>query len=142
MGMVNVKAWIPGFKFSGPQWERYEGLFLSNVMQDNVITAPFNKQEYFYTISGSYITNIPKNAKILAYISDKSDFFKAGWWPGHDAAKGKILAFKYKENMKNLTVFANDLINDNHTQNQCRLLANAIFDDGSNEIYVASALNR
>ncbi|BCN29220.1 M14 family metallopeptidase [Anaeromicropila herbilytica] len=133
MGMMNIKNLIPEFEFKGPEWERYEGVFLTNVKQDNVITAPYNEQEYFYTITGSYITSVPKTAEILALISDKSDFFKAGWWPGHDAARGKILAFKYKGEKKQLTVFANDLLNDGHTQNQYRLLANSIFDAGANK---------
>lgn len=127
MGMVNVKEWIPGFKYEGPEWERYEGVFLTNVMQDNVITAPYDKQEYFYTVTGSYITEVPKTAKVLINMSDRDDFFKAGWWPGHSAAKGKIMAFTYKESNKNLTVFANDLTNGGHTQHQFRLLANSIF---------------
>ncbi|MGW8440018.1 hypothetical protein ACWGXJ_03290 [Paenibacillus sp. S33] len=37
MGMVNVKNWIPQFAFAGPTWERYEGVFLANVKQDNAI---------------------------------------------------------------------------------------------------------
>lgn len=132
MGMVNVKEWIPGFKYEGPEWERYEGLFLADVLQDNAVTAPYDKQEYFYTITGSYITHAPKTAKVLISMSTRDDFFKAGWWPGHNAAKGKIMAFTYKENNKNLTVFANDLTNGSHTQYQFRLLANSIFNAESN----------
>ncbi|MBY8833922.1 hypothetical protein K7Z10_21020 [Bacillus licheniformis] len=45
----------------------------------------------------------------------------------YDAAKGKIMAFTYKDHNKNLTVFANDLTNDDHPQHQYRLLANSIF---------------
>ena len=142
MGLMNVENWIPEFEYKGPEWERYEGVFLSNVMQDNVITAPYNKQEYFYTITGSYITKVPETAEILAEISNTDDFFKAGWWPGHDDAKGHILAFRYQDNMKKLIVFTNDLINDNHTKNQFRLLANSIFDSCSNEIYVAPEQDR
>lgn len=100
---------------------------LANVKQDNVITAPYANEEYFYTVTGSYITKLPKAAKVLATISNKENFFKAGWWPGHDAARGKIMAFTYKENKKNLTVFSNDLTNGAHSQQQFRLLANSIF---------------
>ncbi|MEK4429555.1 M14 family zinc carboxypeptidase [Paenibacillus sp. FSL M7-0802] len=127
MGMDNVKNSIPQFAFAGPTWERYEGVFLANVKQDNVITAPYANEEYFYTVTGSYITKLPKAAKVLATISNKENFFKAGWWPGHDAARGKIMAFTYKENKKNLTVFSNDLTNGAHSQQQFRLLANSIF---------------
>ncbi|MEK8212050.1 MULTISPECIES: M14 family metallopeptidase [unclassified Paenibacillus] len=127
MGMKNIQDWIPGFAFAGPDWERYEGVFLADVSQDNVITAPYKEQEDFYTVSGSYITAVPKTAEVLAKISDKENFYKAGWWPKHAAAKGQIMAFTYKENNKNLTVFANDLTNNGHSQHQYRLLANSIF---------------
>lgn len=127
MGMKNIQDLIPGFAFAGPDWERYEGVFLADVSQDNVITAPYKEQEYFYTVSGSYITAVPKTVKVLAKISNKNDFYKAGWWPGHAAAKGQIMAFTYNENNKHLTVFANDLTNNAHSQHQYRLLANSIF---------------
>ncbi|MCE5173474.1 S-layer homology domain-containing protein [Paenibacillus profundus] len=127
-GLSNIQNWIPGFSFEGPkQWERYEGVFLANVMQDNLITAAYDEQEYFYTVTGSYIRTVPKMAKVLAVTSDRDDFFKAGWWPGHEAAKGKIIAFTYHENNKNLTVFSNDFINNDHPRHQYRLLANSIF---------------
>lgn len=75
-------------------------------------------------------------------ISDEDHFFKAGWWPGHDAAKGKIMAFTYKDNNKNLTVFANDLTNNDHPQHQYRLLANSIFNAGPGKTENASSSKR
>ena len=91
---------------------------------------------------------------MLAVIADEDHFFKAGWWPGHDAAKGKIMAFTYKDNNKNLTVFANDLTNDDHPQHQYRLLAHLHcgsrlhfscpashrFDDGAFSVFPGPAL--
>lgn len=127
MGMMNVQDLIPGFAFAGPDWENYEGVFMANVKQDSAITGFYGEKEHFYTVSGSYITAAPKTAKVLARISSEDNFFKAGWWPGHDAAKGQIMAFTYNENNKHLTVFANDLTNKAHSQNQYRLLVNSIF---------------
>lgn len=128
LGMTNIQDWIPGFSFYGPQeGERYEGVFLVNVLQDHLITAAYNEQEYFYTVTGSYINTVPKTAKVLAAANDGDGFYKAGWWPGHDAAQGKIMAFTYKDNKKNLTVFANDITNCDHPQHQYRLLANSIL---------------
>ncbi|WP_231574867.1 S-layer homology domain-containing protein [Paenibacillus sp. FSL R7-0273] len=127
MGMMNIKDLIPGFAFAGPDWEPYEGLFMADVEQDNMITGPYDEQELFYTVTGSYIEAVPRTAKVLASISSEDHFFKAGWWPGHSAAKGKIMAFTYNGNNKHLTVFANDLTNKAHPQHQFRLLANAIF---------------
>ncbi|NGZ75134.1 hypothetical protein GYN08_07375 [Saccharibacillus sp. VR-M41] len=141
MGMQNIQEWMPGFAFASPDWESYEGLFLTDVKQDNPITAPYDEQEYFYTSTGAYVTKLPKPAQVLASISSRSDFFKAGWWPGHDKAKGKTLAFTYKGDGKHITVFANELTNIGHPQHQYRLLANAIFDaeTGSTSSNQASA---
>ncbi|WP_251035248.1 S-layer homology domain-containing protein [Paenibacillus polymyxa] len=127
MGMMIVKDLIPGFTYGGPEWDRYEGVFLADVKQDNVITGPYNDEEYLYTVTGSYIKSIPKNAKVLATFSNKDNFYKSGWWPGHDDAKGQIMAFTYQEKNRNMTVFANDLTNNAHSQHQYRLLANSIF---------------
>jgi hypothetical protein len=41
------------------------------------------------------------------------------------------MAFTYKENDRNLTVFSNDLTNKGHSQHQYRLLANSIFNAAS-----------
>lgn len=133
MGMMNVGDLISGFSYGGPEWERYEGVFLADVNRDHVITAPYNEQEAFYTVTGSYIKSVPKNAKVLAKFSKKDNFYKSGWWPGHDDAKGQIMAFTYQENNKKLTVFANDLTNNAHSQHQYRLLANSIFNAVSAE---------
>lgn len=127
IGMMIVKDHIPGFTYGGPEWEHYEGVFLADAAQDNVITAPYDDQEYLYTVTGSYIKAVPKNANIFARFSTKDNFYKSGWWPGHNDAKGQIMAFTYQDNNKNLTVFANDLTNTAHSQHQYRLLANSIF---------------
>ncbi len=127
MGMGIVQDFIPDFSFRGPEWESYEGVYLTDVNQHSVITAPYDTQEYFYTVSGSYITSAPQAAKILATFSEQDNFYKAGWWPGHDNAKGHIMAFTYKDSHTNVTVFANDLVSVDHSQHQYRLLANSIF---------------
>lgn len=126
-GMSNVKSMISDFDYNGPEWERYEGVFLADVEQDNLITAVYDCEEYFYTLTGSYITQIPQNAEVLARFGEDEEFFKAGWWPDHERAKGNVLAFQYKDENKDITVFANDLTPNYHSHHQFRLLANAIF---------------
>ncbi|MGG4480837.1 S-layer homology domain-containing protein [Paenibacillus illinoisensis] len=133
MGMMIIKDLIPGFTYSGPEWENYEGVFLADVKQDHVITAPYDNEEYLYTVTGSYIQSVPENANILATFSKKDNFYKSGWWPAHDDAKGQILAFTYQNDNKNITVFANDLTSTAHSQHQYRLLANSIFNAVSEE---------
>ena len=138
MNTIRTAGVIPGFDFE-TTGNSHEGVFLTNVTQDNVITNVYDEQEYFYTVSGSYITAVPVSAKVLATTSEGDDFFKAGWWPNHDRAKGKVLAFTYTENNKDLTIFSNELVNRAHTQHQYRLLTNAIFNAGPGENYVAPA---
>lgn len=127
MGMSNVQEWIPGFAYNGPEWEPYEGVFKVHMKKGHPITGPYDLEEYFYTVSGSYVTSLPDKADILATAGTGDDFFKAGWWPGHDAAQGKVIGFTYRDKRLNLTVFANDLIHNGHSQHQYRLLANAVF---------------
>lgn len=128
MGMNNIETLIPDFQFVGPEWQNYEGVFLANVNQTHTITAPYNSKEYFYSTMASYITRVPKSAEILMTISEDANFFKEGWWPGHDDARGQILAFSYQEEKKKIVVFANDLVNEARSQSQYRLLATAIYD--------------
>lgn len=142
LGLDNMKSLIPSFSYEGPEWDRREGLFLADIVPNQMITAGYNEQEYLYTVSGAYITSVPKNAKVLAKYSNKDDFYRAGWWPERDDAKGKILAFTYKDLGKNITVFANDLTNNDHPQFQYRLLANSIFNSDpmdSNEVKETSS---
>lgn len=132
LGLDNAKDWIPSFSYEGPEWDRREGLFLAELTPNQPITAGYQEEEYLYTVSGAYITSVPKSAKVVATFSKKDDFYKAGWWPERDAAKGKILAFTYKDLGKDITVFANDLTNNDHPQFQYRLLANSIYNIDSN----------
>lgn len=129
MGMYNVSSMelLPNFSFDGPLWEEHEGVFLANLSQDSAITSPYNNQEYLYSKMASWITSVPEDAEILITMSEDEHFYKAGWWPMHDSAKGNTLAFRYLGDDLNITVFAIDLINSAHSQNQYRLLANAIF---------------
>lgn len=123
---------LPGLDYSNPvnQSNRsaaHEGLFKATVSQDSVITAPYADNEYLYTVSAAYITAVPEGAEVLAEYGTGDDFFKAGWWPKSDAAKGQVLALDYQTDSIHVTLFANDLLNKYHPQNQFRLLANAIY---------------
>jgi hypothetical protein len=103
-GMANILELIPDFSFTGPEWEQYEGLFLAEVNQEHVITAPYGEQEYFYTASGSSITSVPEAATILARFSTKEDFYRPaggrgiqklrdGSWPSHTRKTTEILPY-------------------------------------------------
>lgn len=132
LGTVKGLKLLPGLDYSNPvnaggKADAHEGLFRAVLSQNNVITAPYAESEYLYTVSAAYITSVPEGAEILAKYGTGDDFFKAGWWPNSSAAKDQVLALSYKQNNLNVTLFANDLLNKYHPQNQFRLLANAIF---------------
>jgi hypothetical protein len=117
---------VTGFNFA-TTGNSHEGLYKAVLSQNSVITAPYESEEWVYTVSGSWMTSVPAGANVIAKISNSSDFFKAGWWPNHDRAKGQIMAFEYKQGDLDITLFSNDLVNRAHTQFQYRLLANAIY---------------
>lgn len=117
---------LDGFTFK-TTFRSHEGLFKSVLSQNNVITAPYDSNEYLYTASGSYITSVPNDAKVIATVSNDADYFKAGWWPGNEAIKGQIVAFTYNVGKLNLTYFSNEPLHRAHGQKQFRLLANAIY---------------
>lgn len=126
MNTMKGSALLPGFNFA-TTGSSHEGLFKTVLDQGNVITAAYDKKEFMYTATGSYMTAIPGNAKVLATASTDADFFKAGWWPNHDQVKGKTIGFTYNEGSINVTLFANDLLNRAHPKKQFRIVANAIF---------------
>ncbi|NBD24471.1 M20/M25/M40 family metallo-hydrolase [Paenibacillus glycinis] len=126
MNSLKSSNLLTGFNFA-TTGNAHEGLFETILDQDSVITAPYEDTEYLYTVSGSYITAVPEGADVIATASSDDDFYLAGWWPNHDRAKGSTIAFTYKTDALNVTVFANELTNRDHPQFQFRLLANAIF---------------
>ncbi|QOR66389.1 X-prolyl-dipeptidyl aminopeptidase [Cytobacillus suaedae] len=105
----------------------HEGLLKTNVV-DHLLTSGYESNELLYTTTGSWITAVPKNAQVLATIVNSDDFYVAGWWPGHQDAKGQTLAFTTAlDKDTTVTLFANDLAFRGHTQHSYRLLANSIF---------------
>lgn len=105
----------------------YEGLYRAVFDQDSAITAPYEAEDYLYTNTGSYITAVPKEAKVIATIKDAADFYVAGWWPTHAAAQGKTAGFTYAKDGVNATIFASDSFNKDHPQAQFRLMAEAVY---------------
>lgn len=117
------------FNYTSPG---HEGLLKANV-NDHILTSGYEANELLYTTNGAWITSVPKEAEVLATVSNSNDFYVAGWWPGHDAAKGQTLAFTQNLKDSNITLFANDLAFRAHTQASYRLLANSIFASVSTE---------
>ncbi|WP_110112561.1 M14 family zinc carboxypeptidase [Bacillus sp. CGMCC 1.16541] len=105
----------------------HEGILKVNV-KPHPLTNGYKSTEWLYTGSGTWFTSVPQNGEVLLQVSDDADFYKAGWWPGQEAVKGKDLAFTWSENDYRITAFANDLTFRAHSQQSYRLLANAIFE--------------
>ncbi len=101
----------------------YEGAVQGILSENNNITRGYLSDEILYFSLGTFITKAPSDAIIFEKISDKDNFFKAGWWPGHEVLKGQIAGVQYK----NMILFANDITNKAHTANEFRLLSNAIY---------------
>lgn len=105
----------------------HEGLLKATLNEGHMLTAGYDKDELLYTANGSWITVVPEGAEVLATVNDTDDFYVAGWWPGHEKAKGKPLALTQKLEDKTITLFANDLAFRAHTKGSYRLLTNSIY---------------
>jgi murein tripeptide amidase MpaA len=104
----------------------HEGLLKSTVA-DHLLTSGYEADELLYSANGTWITGVPTDSQVLAKVVNSDDFFVAGWWPGHEEAKGETLAFTTTKNNSTITLFANDLAFRGHTQHSYRLLANSVF---------------
>ncbi|WP_164985219.1 M14 family metallopeptidase [Ammoniphilus sp. CFH 90114] len=122
---VTKQNLLPGFKYSQTAGSRanHEGLVKANIIQNSVITGPYNNNELLYVATGSWITQVPEGARALAKVSTDKDFYLAGWWPGNEGLKGQTLAITNGQ----ITLFANDVTHKAHNQFAYRMLAGAIF---------------
>ena len=106
----------------------YEGVLKADLDTDSVITGRYSKNDILYNNSASWIEKVPKTSKVLAVISNKDDFYVAGWWPDHDVLKGKPYIIQDQIGNAKITLFASHITNKAHPSHQFRLLANAIYD--------------
>ncbi len=125
LAAVKKAELLSGFDYKTTKLS-HEGLLKANVT-NHLLTSGYESEELLYTASGSWITSVPSGAQVLAKISNEDDFYVAGWWPGHESAKGQTLAFTTTVNDTTFSLFANDLVFRGHTQHSYRLLANSIF---------------
>ncbi|MCJ8007299.1 M14 family metallopeptidase [Lederbergia wuyishanensis] len=123
---IKNRELLPGFNMNYTK-NTHEGLVKAKI-KNHLITSGYQNDEIFYTTSGMWITTVPAGAEILASFSNSNDFFVAGWWPGHEKAKGQILALTHTLKNTTFILFANDLTFRAHTHYSYRLIANSIFD--------------
>lgn len=123
---------LPGLS-SGRNGSSYEGVLKAVLDTDSVITGRYSENDILYNKSASWIETVPTTSKVLATLSNEDDFYIAGWWPGHDAAKGKPYIIQDHVGDATITLFANHITNRAHPSHQFRMLANAIY-DGTSEV--------
>jgi len=109
----------------------HEGLVKATVNVNHQLTSGYQTDELLYTTRGSWITEVPEDAEVLATVKNTDDFFVAGWWPGHEGAKGQTFAFTQQLEDSTVTLFANDLAFRAHSQYYYRMLANSIYASAS-----------
>ncbi|WP_082692856.1 M14 family zinc carboxypeptidase [Bacillus sp. FJAT-29814] len=132
MRAVKSSGVLPGFDYAATA-NGHEGLFKA-VVNDHALTSGYQKDELLYTTFGAWITSVPEDAEVLATFSNSDDFYVAGWWPGHEKAKGQTLAITKNFEDSAITLFANDLAFRAHTQYSYRLLANSIYASVGTEV--------
>ncbi|WP_236035273.1 M14 family metallopeptidase [Alkalihalobacterium elongatum] len=125
LNAVRNSGKLPGFTW-GYTRANHEGLVKADV-NEHLITSGYSEEELLYVTTGAWISSVPEGADVLATFSDSDDFYVAGWWPGNENAKGKVMAFTASTADTTFTLFANDLAFRAHTEHSYRLLANSIY---------------
>ncbi|ACB85679.1 M20/M25/M40 family metallo-hydrolase [Natranaerobius thermophilus] len=116
----------------------HEGLLRADLNNDNFVMAPYPGKDYLYSNSGTWFTDVPESATVLAEIQEE-DFYVSGWWPaeededgelihqGYQDAEGQIMAIKNELDGQQYYLFANCTINRAHPSNQFPMVSNSIY---------------
>ncbi|MBJ8326457.1 LPXTG cell wall anchor domain-containing protein [Streptococcus pacificus] len=105
----------------------YEGLLRALVDKTNPLSSGYRANDLVYSNSGSWIKSLPPTFKQLLSVSPDNDFYISGWWPGHDAVKGQIMAIDGTYMDQPLFVYAGNPMNKLHTLYFYRWVSNAIL---------------
>lgn len=117
---------LPGLEIT-TTGRSHEGLLKGHYSQDSIITESYDKDDFQYIAGGTVITKVPSTSEVLAEISNKDDFYIAGWWPGHEVIKGQTYGIKDESNDRSITLFSGDVTNKAHPEHLFRLLSNSIY---------------
>lgn len=116
---------LPGFDVETTDFS-HEGLLKAKVTKTGLSTG-YGRSDVMYTVSGSWIEKYPESFKALVQAEADDSFFIAGWWPGHGAAKGKVLAVFGKVQGQPTVIFTGNLANKLHPQHLYRWMSNAVY---------------
>jgi murein tripeptide amidase MpaA len=117
---------VPGLEYGNTDFY-HEGLLKMNVTPNHPYTSGYEEEDWLYTGSGTWVKTLPAGAQTLLKVSSDKEFYKAGWWPGKEQAKGQIMAFSWEQDDYHIVAYANDLTFRAHTKQSYRFLSNAIF---------------
>lgn len=107
--------------------DSHEGLLKATVTDDqSVLTSGYNKDDLFYTNSGSWIESLPDGFKSLLKINDEN-YYLAGWWPNNQKSAGKVVAISGTINDQDTLVYIGNPTNKTHTENFYRWISNFIY---------------
>ncbi|MCR8968266.1 LPXTG cell wall anchor domain-containing protein [Streptococcus zalophi] len=105
----------------------YEGLLRALVNKTNPLSSGYRANDLVYSNSGSWIKSLPSTFKQLLSVSPDNDFYISGWWPGHDAVKGQIMAIDGTYMDHPLFIYAGNPMNKLHTLYFYRWVSNAVL---------------
>lgn len=125
---IQATGLLPGIERGRTAARYYEGALRATIDANHVITGRYNEEEVLYNKSASWIESVSPTSKVLATIVDRDDYFKAGWWPNNQGARGKDFILTDRVGNTKVTLFANHIVNRAHPQHHFRMLANAIYD--------------
>ena len=134
LNAVSRSGLLPGFAYNSTRGS-HEGLVKANVAE-HPLTAGYEQEENLYVTTGSWISNVPEGADVLASFQDSDDFYLAGWWPGYEQARGQTMAITAEQGETTFNLFANSLAFRAHTEHSYRFIANSIYDAVSVEAEV------
>ncbi|WP_018659707.1 M14 family zinc carboxypeptidase [Allofustis seminis] len=131
---VELSQIIDGLKASTTdRYFSHEGLLRVDVDKESLLSSGYLTDDYIYTNEATWIDDVPEGFKVLIRVKDSDDFYVSGWWPGHDAARGKAMGIVGTYNDVPLFIYAGTPVNKFHTQSFYRWLNNAIALQGVEE---------
>ncbi|MDO4671154.1 MAG: zinc carboxypeptidase [Aerococcus sp.] len=105
----------------------HEGLLNAIVNTNANVASGYDKNDYFYTTSGAWLSNQSTNFTNVLTLGSGANAFLAGWWPGHEQAFGQVVALDGMINGMPTFIFAGAPLNKMHTHNFYRWIANAVL---------------
>ncbi|MBQ2697033.1 MAG: S-layer homology domain-containing protein, partial [Clostridia bacterium] len=107
---------------------------------DSLVTSTYVTEgdDIYYAFGGALITAVPEGAEVLMTAGDKaiSGFIKA---ENLEKLLGSVQAISYKDDVMNITVFANSLTNKAHQQDDYQFIANTLFANSLGADYAEAA---